>query len=154
MGHRTQVVLTKQANRSIDTDVRPIGRLRPPTVRRPSPTLFRMKTPLLVFAEAFVFLATVGAAAVQLWIAAELWRGHFRWKVPGIERLTPEARLAFARQRSAVLLIATLWIVAPGAGIVWLGLSASAWNAVLSITAAIVVCGYHLVAAKYGIKRA
>jgi hypothetical protein len=90
----------------------------------------------------------------MLWVAAELWNGRFRWKVPGIERLTPNARLSFARHRSIVLLIASMWSIAGAVGILRLGLVISAWGAVLSVAAAVVTCGYHFAAARHGVKRA
>lgn len=109
---------------------------------------------VLITVYTVLCLATLGLAVVMLWVSAELWKGRFRWKVPGIERLTPAARLSFGRRRSIALMIAAAWLIAGAVGTVWLGLVMSAWSAVLSVAAAIVVYGYHSAAVKHGVKRA
>lgn len=109
---------------------------------------------VFVAMHAVLCLASLSAAAAMLWVAAELRKGRFRWKVPGIERLSPTARLSFARYRAAVLLLAAIWLIAGALGILRLGLVISAWSAVLSVAAAIVLCGYAFAARKHGVKRA
>jgi hypothetical protein len=123
--------------------------------RRSTPTLCRMKRSV-VFAVLHVVLClgTLSTAAVMLWVAADLRKGFFRWKVAGLERLSPQARLTFARHRSIVLVIAAAWLLACAVSIAWLGLVISAWSAALSVAAAIVGLGYEFTAVKNGVKRA
>jgi hypothetical protein len=110
----------------------------------------------LVFAllNTVLFLVCTAAGLILCWLALQWWRGKRIEKFRGVAKLTTEARAAYARHLSIIAGSAGLWLFLGAGGIVRFGLVHSAWTAVLSVAAAIVVCGFHWARARHGVNAA